>query len=92
MKRAFTLIETIIVIAIIAIMSAITIPVITNAYDNSKQQIIDIYNGVQIQVIDVDTNEVIYQGEKENASLDGYTLVDVQYGEYVIMYVSKTDH
>lgn len=92
MKRAFTLIETVIVIAIIAIMSAITIPAITNAYDNSKQQIIDIYNGVQIQVIDVDTNEVIYQGDKDGLHIDGYTLVDVQYGEHVIMYVSKTDH
>lgn len=92
MKRAFTLIETIIVIAIMAIMSAITIPVITNAYDNSKQQIIDIYNGVQIQVVDVDTNEVIYQGDKDGLHIYGYTLVDVQYGEHVIMYVSKTDH
>lgn len=89
MKKAFTLIETVIVIAIIAIMSAVIIPTIINAYENGKQEIISTYNGKQIQAIDVETNEIIYQGDKDGLHIDGYTLVDVQYGEYIIMYMKK---
>lgn len=89
MKQAFTLIETVIVIAIVAIMSAVIFPTIINAYENGKQEIISTYNGKQIQVIDVDTGEIIYQGDKDGLHIGGYTLVDVQYGEYIIMYMKK---
>ena len=88
-KSAFTLIEVLIVISIIGIMALITIPPMVEAFDNSKQNIIDIYNGKEILVIDVETNEVIYQGKKEDFHLEEYTLVDIEYGDYITMKVKK---
>ena len=89
MRRGFTLTELVIVLMLVAIMAAIIIPTAVDVYINSKDEIIDIYNGKQVQVIDIDTNEIIYQGDKDGAMLDGYTLVDVKYDELVIMYVRK---
>ena len=91
MKHGFTIIELVIVLAIVAILSAVLIPQLINGAEKSKNEIIDIYNGKQVQVIDIDTNEIIYQGNKDGAMLDGYTLVDVKYDELVIMYVRKLD-
>ena len=90
MKHGFTIVELVIVLSIIAILSAVLIPQLINGAEKSKDEIIDIYNGKQVQVIDIDTNEIIYQGDKNGAMLDGYTLVDVKYGELVIMYVRKS--
>ena len=42
MKRAFTILELVIVMAIIAILSEVLIPSIVNGADNAKQEIIDI--------------------------------------------------
>ena len=89
MKHGFTIIELVIVLSIVAILSAVLIPQLINGAEKSKEEIIDIYNGKQVQVIDIDTNEIIYQGDKNGAMLDGYTLVDVKYDELVIMYVRE---
>lgn len=89
MQKGFTITELVIVLIIIAILSAVLIPQLINGAEKSKDEIIDIYNGKQVQVIDIDTNEIIYQGDKNGAMLDGYTLVDVKYDELVIMYVRE---
>lgn len=87
-NRAFTIIELVFVIAIISILSVVLIPKMTEGFDSSKQNIIDIYNGQKVCVIDMDTNEVIYEGNKESLNLTDYILVDVTYsGSIVTMYV-----
>ena len=44
MKRAFTIVELVIVMAIIAIISVILLPQLTKTFESSKENIIDIYN------------------------------------------------
>lgn len=87
MKRAFTIVELVIVIAIIAMLSAILIPSIANGADNAKEKIIDIYNGQTVRMIDNDTGEVLYEGN-DSTPPDGYTLVSVSVEDgIVIMYM-----
>ena len=62
MKRAFTIVELVVVMAIIAILSAVLIQSIVNGADNAKQEIIDIYSGQTVKMIDNDTGEVLYEG------------------------------
>lgn len=90
MKKAFTIVELLVCIAIIAIIGAVTIPTLAKSYDNAKEDIIDQYNGNDVRVIDVDTNEVIYEGKSENAKLSNYELIDVKYNNnVVIMFVRE---
>ena len=90
MKKAFTLVELLVCIGIIAIIGAITIPALAKSYDNAKEDIIDQYNGNDVRVVDIDTNEVIYEGKSENAKLSNYELVDVKYSNsVVIMFVRE---
>lgn len=87
MKKAFTIIELLVCIAIIAIIGAVSIPTIVKSYDNAKSDIIDQYNGNDVRVVDVDTGNVIYEG-KSNEIEQNYTLVDVKYENgVVIMFV-----
>lgn len=87
MKKAFTIVELLVCIAIIAIIGAVSIPTIAKSYDNAKEDIIDQYNRNDVRVIDVDTNEVIYEGKSEELK-QNYTLVDVKYENgVVIMFV-----
>lgn len=87
MKKAFTLVELLICIGIIAIIGAITIPTIAKSYDNAKEEIIDQYNGNDVRVVNIDTNEVIYEGKSEELK-QNYTLIDVKYENgVVIMFV-----
>ena len=89
MKKAFTIIELVIVMAIIAILSAVLIPSIINGADNAKQKIIDIYNGQTVRMIDNDTGEVLYEG-KEQTILDGYSLTNIEVKDgVVIMYMER---
>lgn len=90
MKKAFTIVELLVCIAIIAIIGAVSIPTIAKSYDNAKEDIIDQYNGNDVRVVDIDTNEVIYEGKSENAKLSNYELVDVKYdNNVVIMFVRE---
>lgn len=90
MKKAFTIVELLVCIAIIAIIGAVSIPTIAKSYDNAKEDIIDQYNGNYVRVIDIDTNEVIYEGKSENTKLSNYELVDVKYdNNVVIMFVRE---
>lgn len=87
MKKAFTLVELLVCIGIIAIIGAVTIPTLAKSYDNAKEDIIDQYNGNDVRVVDIDTNEVIYEG-KSNEIEQNYTLIDVKYENgVVIMFV-----
>lgn len=87
MKKAFTIVELLVCIAIIAIIGAVSIPTIAKSYDNAKEDIIDQYNVNDVRVIDVDTNEVIYEGKSEELK-QNYTLIDVKYENgVVIMFV-----
>lgn len=87
MKKAFTLVELLVCIGIIAIIGAVTIPALAKSYDNAKEDIIDQYNGNDVRVIDIDTNEVIYEGKSEELK-QNYTLIDVKYENgVVIMFV-----
>ena len=87
MKKAFTLVELLVCIGIIAIIGAVTIPTLAKSYDNAKEDIIDQYNGNDVKVVDIDTNEVIYEGKSEELK-QNYTLIDVKYENgVVIMFV-----
>ena len=87
MKKAFTLVELLVCIGIIAIIGAVTIPTLANSYDNAKEDIIDQYNGNDVRVVNIDTNEVIYEGKSEELK-QNYTLIDVKYENgVVIMFV-----
>ena len=87
MKKAFTLVELLVCIGIIAIIGAVTIPTLAKSYDNAKEDIIDQYNGNDVRVVDIDTNEVIYEGKSEKLK-QNYTLIDVKYENgVVIMFV-----
>lgn len=87
MKKAFTIVELLVCIAIIAIIGAVSIPTIAKSYDNAKNDIIDQYNGNDVRVIDIDTNEVIFEGKSEELK-QNYTLIDVKYENgVVIMFV-----
>ena len=87
MKKAFTLVELLVCIGIIAIIGAVTIPTLVKSYDNAKEDIIDQYNGNDVRVVDIDTNEVIYEGKSEELK-QNYTLIDVKYENgVVIMFV-----
>ena len=71
-KNGFTLIELVIVLAIIAIISAVLIPALLNVKEDKTQEIIDIYNGQKTVKIDADTGEEI-------ESEEGYTLTNAEY-------------
>lgn len=87
MKKAFTIVELLVCIAIIAIIGAVSIPTIAKSYDNAKEDIIDQYNGNDVRVVDIDTNEVIFEGKSEEFK-QNYTLIDVKYENgVVIMFV-----
>lgn len=87
MKKAFTIVELLVCIAIIAIIGAVSIPTLAKSYDNAKEDIIDQYNGNDVRVIDIDTNEVIFEGKSEELK-QNYTLIDVKYENgVVIMFV-----
>lgn len=87
MKKAFTLVELLVCIGIIAIIGAVSIPTLAKSYDNAKEDIIDQYNGNDVKVVDIDTNEVIFEGKSEELK-QNYTLIDVKYENgVVIMFV-----
>lgn len=93
-KRAFTLVELVIVIAIIGVMALILIPTFKGVIDTSHNSIIEIYNNVnnqdsEIIVKDSDTKEIIYQGKtSEWEEKADYELVNFEKSdEVLILYV-----
>lgn len=89
MKKAFTIVELVIVLSIVAILSAVLVPQLINVAEKSKDEIIDIYNGKTVRMVDYQTGEILYEG-KNAITLDGYTLVDVKNdGNVVVMYMER---
>ena len=90
MKKGFTIIELVIVMAIIAILAAVLIPSIVNGANNAKQDIIDIYNNDQlIRMVDNETGEILYEG-KESTAPNGYKLINITTNNNIIvMYMEK---
>ena len=89
MKKGFTIVELVIVIAIISILAAVLIPSIVNGADGTKQEIIDIYNGQTVRMIDNETGEILYEG-KGTSEIDGYSLVNIEVKDgVVVMYMSN---
>lgn len=88
MKKAFTIVELLVCIAIIAIIGAVSIPTIAKSYDNAKEDIIEQYNGNDVRVVNVDTGEVIYEGKSEDLK-QNYNLVDVKYENGVVIMLVK---
>ena len=86
--KGFTIVELVIVIAMIAVMAAVLTPMVVETFKQQKSNIIDIYNG--IDVICYCDDEIIYQGKSDNLPqelLSSYKLIDVSYksGNVVIM-------
>lgn len=87
MKKAFTIVELVIVLSIVAILSAVLVPQLINVAEKSKDEIIDIYNGKTVRMVDYQTGEILYEG-KNAITLDGYSLVDIKHdGNVVVMYM-----
>ena len=89
-NKGFTIIELVIVIAVIAVLVAVLIPTFTNFFDDSKTEIVQIYNrlneqDIEIIVKDKDTKEIIYQGKSsEWDDKDQYELVDIE-GQNILL-------
>lgn len=93
-KKGFTIVELVIVIAVIGILSAVLIPTFTNFFDDSKTEIVQIYNRLneqdtEIIVKDKGTKEIIYQGKlSEWDDKDKYELVDIE-GQNILIVKEK---
>lgn len=80
MNKAFTLTELVIVIAIVAILSAVILPIIINTADNSKDNIVDIFNDNQVcQVYENDT--LVFVGNIKDFDFSNYTMLSVDFKE-----------
>lgn len=84
MKKAFTIMELILVIAVIAIISAILLPKLIQQYDTSKENIIEIYNEEK-KVINIDKEGNILE------SIEGYKLIDIIYKGNIIYCVFELE-
>ena len=84
MKKAFTIMELVLVIAVIAIISAILLPKLIQQYDTSKENIIEIYNEKK-KVINIDKEGNILE------STNGYKLIDIIYKGNIIYCVFELE-
>lgn len=98
-NRAFTLVELVIVIAIIGVMALILIPTFKGFVETSHNSIIEIYNNVnnqdsEIIVKDSETKEIIYQGKtSEWQEKINYELVNFERsGDVLILYVKGVEN
>ena len=80
-SKGFTLIELIIAISILAILVAIAVPTYLNMYENSKTNIISIYND-DSQVVCYYNDEIIYVGSAKDIP----SYIKEQYELYDIIY------
>lgn len=83
--------ELIIVIAIIAILAAILVPIIGQEYKDTKENIVNIYNETNVKVIDEDTGQIIYEGSRTDMDnmLSDYELIDIKYERGVVVMKMK---
>lgn len=92
--KGFTLVELIIVIAIIGILSAILIPSIAASYSRAKEDIVEIYNSEK-HVVCYYRGNVIYEGPAKSIPEDfktKYKLVDIEYhGNFIYLYYEDAD-
>lgn len=95
-ERGFTIVELLIVIAIIGVLASILIPAFDGVIDYSNTQIVDIYNNInskdsEIIVKDNETQETIYQGlTSEWQEKSCYELVSFdKTNDILILYVRR---
>ena len=96
MKKGFTLIELVIVMAVVGLIASILIPTFKGVIDTSHNSIIEIYNNINSQdseiiVKDNETQETIYQGKtSEWQEKSCYELVSFDKNDNVlILYVRR---
>ena len=78
MRKAFTLTELVIVIAIVAILSAVILPTIINTADNSRENIVDIFNGNQVCCV-YENNNLLFVGNIKDFDFTNYTMLSVDF-------------
>lgn len=78
MKKAFTITELVIVIAIISIMSAVILPTVINTADNSKDNIVDIFNGNQVCHV-YENENLLFVGNIKDFDFTNYTMLSVDF-------------
>lgn len=90
-RKGFTLTEMLIVIILISLMAVITVPRLQESFEGAKESIVETYNGKQIRVIEKDTNEILYEGSKqEMPNFDNYRLISIEYASgFVVMIMEE---
>ena len=96
MKKGFTLVELVIVIALLGVLAMVLIPAFKGVIDYSNIEIVEIYNNINSQdseiiVKDNETQETIYQGlTSEWQEKSCYELVSFEKDdEILILYVRE---
>ena len=95
-KKGFTLVELVIVLALLAIFSSLLIPALSTFFDNTNTQIVEIYNNInerdsEIRVEEEESGKVIYEGKmSEWEEKEEYKLIRFERKEgIVILYVTS---
>lgn len=98
-NKGFTLMELVIVMAVVGLIASILIPTFKGVIDNSNNKIIEIYNNINSQdseiiVKDSETQETIYQGKtSEWEEKADYELVNFEKSdEVLILYVKGVNY
>lgn len=85
-KKAFTIVEMLISISILAIIMCLLIPRLLDTYKQSKQDIIDISN--KNMTMEVYRDNVLIESGKQ-LDLSQYEIVDIDYNSSIIIVYVK---
>ena len=82
--KGFTIIELVIVLALVAIVAAVLIPSFINFFESEKDNIVDIANG-DVETVNVDIDGNVLE------STEGYVLVNVSFEKGVVYCVYELE-